>query len=588
VAVNVGTAEIAVVPEMKNFGTQAASGVKGLTGQLSGIAGTLGIAVGATFAVSFGKEILTAANEAAESTNRLVAAATNDAAVDVSQLQRAFEDFGMAAAIDDENLKDLASSLLNMGFKGSTSELIDEVQAIEDLGAATGKSTSLIMRFFVALNTGNITKAITSAKTLGLVTQEQADAFTEATAAGHALKVQQELLAIATTKNHGAAEAQATDLDRLSNAWEELKESLGTELTANLTEVYEGLKQLYDIVKPLLDLLPDTTSGMEGIGGAVQGLADSLNPVFPKIRELYQGLTALLRPTDDNREAIELWAKKLVDGSGTLTQFRSDLRRAGLDQTSAEQDTLDLAYAMGRANMAAGLEGEAVSKLASAHAEAAQAAHQQKLAELSLAGGLSGLVADTQAVRDAQRDVNTTYADANSTTRQKVDADLALVDANLQLKADLQAYNQELKANGETSKQAYDDTIKLAQSFGLSKQQALDAFGAVRQYNDELDRVPSEVVTNVRTTFSHQQLASGGVALGGTTLVGERGPELVELPRGAYVTPNSELRRGRVRDVAMSNEPVHIIGELRIADWRNGIGMLDAELAWGDAPARTG
>ena len=38
-------------------------------------------------------------------------------------------------------------------------------------------------------------------------------------------------------------------------------------------------------------------------------------------------------------------------------------------------------------------------------------------------------------------------------------------------------------------------------------------------------------------------MANGGVSSGGLTVVGERGPELVNLPKGARVHSNAESRR---------------------------------------------
>ena len=38
-------------------------------------------------------------------------------------------------------------------------------------------------------------------------------------------------------------------------------------------------------------------------------------------------------------------------------------------------------------------------------------------------------------------------------------------------------------------------------------------------------------------------MAAGGIAAGGWTLVGERGPELVNMPRGSQVYPNGQTRQ---------------------------------------------
>jgi len=48
---------------------------------------------------------------------------------------------------------------------------------------------------------------------------------------------------------------------------------------------------------------------------------------------------------------------------------------------------------------------------------------------------------------------------------------------------------------------------------------------------------------DVRGAFGLPALASGGIAPGGLALVGERGPELVNLPRGAQVHSNADSQR---------------------------------------------
>ena len=44
--------------------------------------------------------------------------------------------------------------------------------------------------------------------------------------------------------------------------------------------------------------------------------------------------------------------------------------------------------------------------------------------------------------------------------------------------------------------------------------------------------------------FGPQMMQHGGVAHGGMTMVGEKGPELLNLPRGAFVTSNNMMRHG--------------------------------------------
>lgn len=51
-------------------------------------------------------------------------------------------------------------------------------------------------------------------------------------------------------------------------------------------------------------------------------------------------------------------------------------------------------------------------------------------------------------------------------------------------------------------------------------------------------------------------LQSGGFAQGGMALVGERGPELVHLPRGSYVHPNSSMIGG---GTLVASTPLYVV-----------------------------
>jgi hypothetical protein len=80
-----------------------------------------------------------------------------------------------------------------------------------------------------------------------------------------------------------------------------------------------------------------------------------------------------------------------------------------------------------------------------------------------------------------------------------------------------------------------------------------DGISAFENYKRALDAIPREIVIRIREEISRAPTTSrgftgrggdamqaGGYARGGTTLVGEQGPELVSLPPGAHVSNNTQ------------------------------------------------
>lgn len=87
----------------------------------------------------------------------------------------------------------------------------------------------------------------------------------------------------------------------------------------------------------------------------------------------------------------------------------------------------------------------------------------------------------------------------------------------------------------------------------------LEQFNRINQYGSMLDGIPREVRTTfIQSIIRNNDIGEGGGGSkphnangtsfwrGGQTWVGERGPELVSLPRGSSVTPRDEVGSGRI------------------------------------------
>lgn len=573
-AASVGTAYVEVKPEMSKFGAQAATGVQSTMGGLTKVAGALGIGMGVAAGVAFGKEILTAANEAAQSANRLVAAAANDTRVSVEELSAAFEDFGLAAAIDDEELKDLASSLLSMGFKGSTSELVAEVQAIEDLSTATGKSTSMIQKFFVALNTGNMTKAIASAKMLLGLTQAQADKYTALVKEGKAAEVQQELLTLAQTKNHGAAEEQATDMDILINKWNEFKETLGVGLLAVLTEVGGIFADIVNEVEELGTVFGLTGESMGGFGGFLKSLLVEWNPLVIILKETYEGLKLI----NDGLQALGIEATPVTVATHELTGAEKDLF-ASLKETTP-----------------------AILTEAEAHKQAAIAARAQRDAELALVDPVFAVIDAVNQDADAERELKDARADLKKLTaegkkgteeyaaavKREEDAALAAAEAQASLLGEVNSLRHSVDKGVVSEKDAETALRDMAESAGLTKKETQGLIDKLREGKSALDVWNSTPLDSKSATLAFHQLITGADPSMQAPYPGGWDSD-TSTPYPAAAGGVFQPRPGgHVIRVAEAGKPEAVVPlgggtgplTLRILDWRNGIAELATELDW--------
>ena len=90
-------------------------------------------------------------------------------------------------------------------------------------------------------------------------------------------------------------------------------------------------------------------------------------------------------------------------------------------------------------------------------------------------------------------------------------------------------------------------------------------------YIGNLNRIPKTVNTEVKVIGGMKRYASGtAYAPGGVALVGERGPELVDLPRGSRVFTASQTRSmarpGTLNAGTTTSQPTGIIINVLSAD----------------------
>lgn len=266
-------------------------------------------------------------------------------------------------------------------------------------------------------------------------------------------------------------------------------------------------------------------------------------------------------------------AKYLTDGLGWIAD------KAGI----AEESTENLTEAVDNSAQAEEDAAKAADELKASLDAANETLERQEEAFYNLIDAQRASIDSSFAVRDAQNDVfdaqqkvaeatdkvteaiNTYGAD----TPQAIGAsrDLANAESDLTRKQmDLAAASAEMaikqrEANGEavTAKEKNDILIGAIDGVRASLTPGSAAYEALSGWIGQLQAVPRNVTTTVGVTLEQVGIsqdmvasvrsqvaaafanrATGGPAQG-PTMVGERGPELLNLPSGSHITPNHAL-----------------------------------------------
>lgn len=207
-------------------------------GFFSSAAGKLTALAGGAFAAKqafdFGADAIRNAEDAKRSMT-----AFHDALVrtgqEASVNEGAFNDWlqsmGESIGQDDEDLRDLATSLASAfdfsKLKGdATANLELMSRSIQDVSAATQKSSGLVKRAFITLS-NDPAGALSQFQKLGVLSEDQVAHFKKMAEAGHGAAVTQQVLTLTGKRYAGAAAANTTASDKLATVWENMKESLG-------------------------------------------------------------------------------------------------------------------------------------------------------------------------------------------------------------------------------------------------------------------------------------------------------------------------------------------------------------------------
>ena len=657
-----GVVELEVRPDMKNFGSQVATGV---TSSASGIGATLkksfsGIGgqmatglLGGFAALQVGKAVvgfvgdsISAASDLNESmtkvgvvfqdsSDQIVSwSETSAEAMGISQqaaLEAAgtygnlFDSLGIvdsAGAEMSTTLVGLASDLAS--FNNASPEevllalrsgLVGEVEPLRKFGvnlsAARIEQEALNEGLFDGV--GKISDSAKAQAAYAIILKDTTNAQGDFARTSSGLANQQRIWSASLT------DAKAAIGTQLLPALNELMPVL-IELAKNvLPLVATGMKGVVDGMGPFVDILVQAAEVLDGkflpsmdnFNDRVESAGTFLKLINNPFGDFISTMEKATGSTEDNSAAIRGWAQDIADGTLSQDDLHSALQRNGLASTDLEQRTMDTVYAMGRAEMAAGLEGDAISSLADDHYNAAKAAREQHNAELALVDPVFAVIEAVNQDNDAEKELRDARADLAKLTaagkqgtneyaaaqRRVNDAALAAAEAQAGLLGAVDSLKHSVD-NGTVSEKDAEAALRdMAHSAGLTKAETDKLVAKLREGKGALDTWNDTPLDSKAATLAFKQImttvdasqgapwpggwddnpatpypaARGGIfpaRPGGTVVrVGEAGRAEAIIPLGAGSSPSS---------------PIHFV----IDDWRNGLGHLESELDWNAAAGR--
>jgi acid phosphatase family membrane protein YuiD len=249
----IGTAEVEILPDSKNFASKATKDLDSQVGKLAKqAAGIFAGAFAAQKLFSFAKQSVAEAQEArktAAQTAAVIKSTGGAANVTASQVDKLSTAISNKVGIDDEAIASAENLLLTFtnlrNETGAGNDIFTQAtKTLIDMGVAlkTGPTGSAI-QLGKALN--DPTKGIVALTRVGVTfTAKQKEQITALQKSGDILGAQKIILGELNKEFGGSAEAQATAQEKLSVVWKNLQEDIGTKLLPILDDLANGLSVL--------------------------------------------------------------------------------------------------------------------------------------------------------------------------------------------------------------------------------------------------------------------------------------------------------------------------------------------------------
>jgi phage-related protein len=307
-----GRLDLPIVSKFDKTGLQQAKdGLAGFGKKLAGVAAGIAAAFSIRAITNFAKESVLVAEAAATAQARLeaVAKATNVFGENTKQVTDRLAEFAktqeMRIAVDDKVIKGVQAQLLSFKLLSATADeaggTFDRVtQAAFDMAAAGfGSAESNAIALGKAFE--DPVKGLTALRRSGTVfTEEQQELIKSLVATGDVAGAQEIILGELESQYGGVAEATANASEKLTLAFENIKETAGAALLPVFAELVEGLMPVLEIVgEEIAAAFTELGPVLTSLAGEVPRLLQAFTPMIPilgSIAGLFLELIARLLP----------------------------------------------------------------------------------------------------------------------------------------------------------------------------------------------------------------------------------------------------------------------------------------------------
>jgi acid phosphatase family membrane protein YuiD len=280
----IGTAEVEILPDSKNFASKATKDLDSQVGKLAKqAAGVFAGVFAAQKTFSFFKSSIAEGQEArkvAAQTAAVIKSTGGVANVTAASVDKLSTAISNKVGIDDEAIASAENLLLTFtnlrNEAGAGNDIFDQAtKTLIDMGVAlkTGPTGSAI-QLGKALN--DPTKGIVALTRVGVTfTAKQKEQIKTLQATGDILGAQKIILKELNTEFGGSAEAVATAEEKLSVTWSNVKEKIGTILLPALDKAAKGLSKALDFA-----FAPNATTGKSNFDAGVATIQDFFDGVL--------------------------------------------------------------------------------------------------------------------------------------------------------------------------------------------------------------------------------------------------------------------------------------------------------------------
>jgi hypothetical protein len=569
-----------------------------------GVAGALGTAA----VINFGKAAVSAAMDDAAAQAELarqVTASTGATAAQIAAIEDYIAKTQSATGVLDDQLRPAFATLTRFTKNQTESQKLLNI-ALE-ISTATGKPLEA-----VSLALGKAYAGSTTAlQKLGIQTKD---------AAGEALsfeQIQQNLIETFGGATQAAAETTAGKMKIAQAAFADLQEEVGVALIPALTGVLDAVKPLLDafnslspevqqvvVVSTMLAAIAKSAStALIGMGVAGSTAAMALGPLAAAML-LIQGINIR------NAQYDKLNAEYNADYADSIKNI-----------TEASDEEIESLFALSKMHLRLLIdtgnlaEGTNLTETAFRDLAEASPATAQRLLDLNEAYIYQGSSADAlNGILDETITSTINAGNAASASAAMIDEATAATDA-FSASWDLLAQSLNTQVNWDKLDTSFDQLkTKAAEAFGGTEEQVKDFNEQLVTTFDQLEviieqlNLPPEVSTKIAVLYEQGELdkiwsllnaldragitkrmaalgpgfgvgffpglANGGtVTSSGMAFVGENGPELLNLPAGATVTPLTSGGMGNTINITVTSaDPQAVIDAIRNFERRNGNG----------------